>query len=73
VAANKRGAATNESDAYRAQSYTSEAGHSNNTSGVWNESWANGPDKEVLRTAAIKEAAGRSEAATKTYEDKQKK
>ena len=52
-----------EQEAYRAQSYTSEAGHSNSIVNVWNPSWANGPDKEILRQNAVREAAGRSEAA----------
>lgn len=74
VANNKRGfTGSDEAEAYRAGSYVGEAGHSTITSGVWNESWANGPDKELLRNAAIKEATGRSESLTKSYDDKQKK
>jgi hypothetical protein len=38
-----------------------ELGHSDSTSGVWNESWANGPDKERLQRDAIKDGAKRSE------------
>jgi RHS repeat-associated protein len=46
-----------EPEAYDVQSHVNEAGHSTSTSGVWNESWANGPDREVLRQNAVKEAA----------------
>jgi RHS repeat-associated protein len=73
VANDKKGITSgDEPEAYRAASYVGEAGHSTITSGVWNESWANGPDKETLRTAAIQQGAQRSENATKAYEDKQK-
>jgi RHS repeat-associated protein len=61
-----------EEEAYRATSYVGEAGHSNLSTGVWDESWAKGPDKELLRNNAIKDAVKRSEDATKEYEDKQK-
>ena len=41
-------------------------------SGVWNESWANGPGKETLRTAAIKEGAARSDALNPALKHKDK-
>jgi len=74
VARNKRGLrGSGEEEAYEATSYVGEAGHSPLSSGVWNESWANGPDKEILRSNAIKEGIKRSEDASKNYEEKKKK
>ena len=60
----------NERDAYNVQSAVSQAGHSDDLGGVWNESWANSADKETLRQNAVKAAAHDSmEATRKDYYD----
>jgi len=70
---NKEKRPLTESEAYTNESWISEAGHSNNTDGVWNESWANGPDRETLRQQGIKDASKRSEDAVKAALQKEKK
>jgi hypothetical protein len=58
-----------EREAYRVQSYVSEAGHSDDTSGVWNNSWASSADREALRQDAVKTPAHASmEASRKAFE-----
>lgn len=69
---NKEKRPISESEAYTNESWVSEAGHSNNTDGVWNESWAAGPDRDTLRQTSIKEAATRSENASKAADQKEK-
>jgi RHS repeat-associated protein len=51
--------------AYEAQSFVNEASRSFSTGGVWNTVWADGPDKELLRQRAIREAARESTEASR--------
>lgn len=60
----------NEREAYGVQSAVSQAGHSDDLGGVWNDSWASSGDKETLRQNAVKAAAHDSmESARKNYYD----
>ncbi len=62
-----------EREAYTAQSWTSKAGKSFDTSGVWNPSWAKGPDAEKLRERGIRDGVERSTMYTNMVINREKK